>query len=345
MSIFGRDLICTEDWDLNDIRKILALAVEMKKDPFNPRWRTALKDKSFLMLFYNPSLRTHMSFETAITELGGSAICRTPEMNWAKSKNGISSSEALKDMARVTSRYVAGVGIRILMNAISQYGEGHKFIREFAHFADVPVIGMADDRVHPCQGLADIMGWAERKSVAGNVDGLRGKTLLLTWGSSGLTRPWAAVQSHLLLASRLGMNIKLAYPEGYALDAEVCKQTKAYCEKNNATYEELHDPSSGYKGADVVYVRNWVTENAYQNGEFQYQSEAKRALALKEWIVTEQKMKQTDNAIFANPMPIDRDKEAEEAVIESAYSAIYDVAENRKHVQKALLSLMLSEMK
>ena len=345
MSILGKDFICTEDWELNEILRVLALASEMKKDPCNPRWVTALKYKSFLMLFYNPSLRTHMSFETAICELGGTAICRNPEMNWKKSKNGLSSSEALKDIARVISRYVDGVGIRITMDAVSRYGDGHKFIRDFAHFSDVPVIGMADDRVHPCQGLADIMGWSERYSPNGDVDSLKGKTLLLTWGSSGFTRPLASVQSHLLLASKLGMNIKIAYPEGYELDGDVCEQTRKNCKKNNATYEVLHDSNSGYEGAHVVYARNWVTRDAYENGEFQFQKEINRAFSFKDWIVTEEKMKRTEKAIFANPMPIDRGREAEDAVIESEYSVIYDVAENRKHTQKALLSLILGEVK
>lgn len=345
MSIFKKDFICTEDWELSEILTVLALASEMKKDPHNHKWRSALKNKSFLMLFYNPSLRTHLSFETAISELGGTAICRNPEMNWKKSKNGLASSEALKDIARVISRYVDGVGIRITMDAVQQYGDGHKFIRDFAHFSDVPVIGMADDRVHPCQGLADIMGWSERYSSDGNVDSLKGKTLLLTWGSSGFTRPLASVQSHLLLASKLGMNIKIAHPEGYQLDEDIYKQAKNNCEKNNASYEIIHDSNSGYEGSHVVYVRNWVTKNAYENGEFQFQKEINQAFSFKDWIVTEEKMKRTENAIFANPMPIDRGKEAEDAVVESKYSVIYDVAENRKYTQKALLSLILGEVK
>lgn len=341
MSLLGKDFICTEDWKLEDIQRVLVLASEMKRDPFNSRWCSALKNKSFLMLFYNPSLRTHLSFETAVNELGGNAIYRSSEMSWSKSKQGIASSEALQDMARVMSRYVDGVGIRMCMNAIKQYGEGHQFVRDFAHFANIPVIGMADDRVHPCQALADVMGWSERMSAADDMKALKGKTLLVTWGSSGLARPWAAVQSHLLLAARMGMNIKLAYPEGYALDAGIRQQTKIHCEKNNATYQEIHDPNAGYEDTHVVYVRNWVTDRAYQNGEFQCQEEVNRSLSLKEWMVTEEKMKKTEKAIFSNPMPIDRNKEAEEAVIDSPYSVIYDVAENRKHVQKALLALVL----
>lgn len=345
MSLFKKDFICTEDWEFNEILTVLRLAAAMKKDPFNHKWQLALKDKSFLMLFYNPSLRTHLSFETAVSELGGTAICRNPEMNWKKSKNGLGSSEDLRDIARVISRYVHGVGIRITMDSVQRYGDGNKFIRDFADFSDVPVIGMADDRVHPCQALADVMGWSERYSPDGDVDSLKGKTLLLTWGSSGFARPLASVQSHLLLASRLGMNVKIAHPEGYELDEEICKQAKNNCEKNNTSYEMIHDPISGYEGSHVVYVRNWVTRNAYQDGEFQFQKEINQAFSLKDWIVTKEKMKRTENAIFANPMPVDRGREAEDAVVESKYSVIYDVAENRKYTQKALLSLILGEVK
>lgn len=126
-------------------------------------------------------------------------------------------------------------------------------------------------------------------SPKANINSLKGKTLLLTWGSSGFARPWASVQSHLLLASRFGMNIKLAYPVGYDLDEDICKLARLNCENNGALYEELHDPNVGYEKSDVVYVRNWVTKNAYQKGVFQYKNEIKNSLNFEEWIVTEKK--------------------------------------------------------
>ncbi len=265
-------------------------------------------------------------------------------MGWIKSEGRLTSEEALKDIAKVVSCYVDGVGIRISMNAISHYGDGYRFLSDFARFSDVPVISMAGDRFHPCQGLSDLLGWAERYSEKReriNMNSLKGKTLLLTWGSSGFARPWASVQSHLLLAARFGMNVRLAYPRGYDLDPEITERAQHYCSENNTQYEVIHNPNAGYEGANVVYVRNWVSNNAYQEGCFQYESEIKRALNLKEWIVTEAKMRKTENALFANPMPVDRGREAEDVVVDGKNSVIYEVAANRRHVQKALLATVM----
>ena len=339
-----KNFICTEEWGNNELFEIIALAKKMKIDPYSELWGNALKNKNFLMIFYNPSLRTHLSFETAVTELGGHAIYRNQAMGWTKTKNSISSSESLKDIAKVVSRYVDGVGIRISMDAIHSHGLGHNFILEFAKYADVPVINMADDRFHPCQGLADIMTWAEWYSVKNseiNLNDLNGKTLLLTWGSSGFARPFASVQSHLLLAARFGMNINLAYPKGYDLDKDIIEKAKQYCNDYSRQFNIIHDPDSGYQGSDVVYVRNWVSNEAYKNNQFQYQSEISQALNLSDWIVTKNRMSRTNEAIFSNPMPIDRGREAEDGVIDSKNSVMYDVAENRLHSQKAVLALLM----
>lgn len=339
-----KSFITTESWDEASLRGIIELASRMKQDPHSKEWNTGLKHKKFLMMFHNPSLRTHLSFETAVTDLGGSAIYYGPGMGWSRTEGGVASSESLKDIAKVVSRYVDGVGIRISMDAVPQYGDGYRYLSDFASYAEVPVVSMAGDRFHPCQAMADLMGWAERfthKNIVSDINKLRGKTLLLTWGSSGFARPWASVQSHLLLAARFGMNIKLAHPEGYALDPEVTDKAQVYCAQNNTSFQLIHDASKGYEGADVVYVRNWISNDAYQNGTFQYQSEIEKAAMLKDWIVTTQKMERTNKAIFANPMPVDRGKEVEDSVADSDYSVIYDVAENRLHIQKALLFLLM----
>ncbi len=343
MSISGKDLLTTQNWSIEELNEVLFLAKEMKLDPFNIKWNNILRNKKLLMLFYNPSLRTHLSFESAVADLGGYSIYRTPTMGWVNQQKGVTSSEALKDIANVMSRYVDGIGIRITMDAISRYGEGHAILQEYANYADIPIINMADDRFHPCQGLADLMGWSERHSSNSklDMDSLNGKTLLLTWGSSGFARPWASVQSHLLLAARFGMHIKLAYPEGYTLDPEVIQQTETDCHQNNRQFQIIHDPVTGYQDADVVYVRNWVTANAYETGQFNYQKEITASLNLNEWIVTAERMKKTNNALFANPMPLDRGREAEDSVADNSYSVIYEVAENRMHIQKAILALTM----
>jgi ornithine carbamoyltransferase len=347
MSLKGKLLICTESWSKDELDKVIELALLMKKDRLNPRWRRSLDGKTFVMLFHNQSLRTHLSFETAVYELGGHSIYRAPHMGWIKkpTEQG-SSGEHIKDAIRVISRYAHGIGIRVILDAVQHYGEGHKILQEYAKWSNIPVISMADDRFHPCQGLADIMTWSnwfnqfEPRRVP---DALNGKNLLLTWGKSGLTRPWSSVQSHLSLASRYGMNITLAYPNGYDLDPAVVEKAKYYCEQNQKSFRITHDPDAGYEHANVVFVRNWISKEAYSSGKLNYEDEIAKALALNKWTVTNNKMARTNNAIFCNPMPVDRGLEADDSVIDSAQSLIYEVAENRLHIQKALMHLLMGE--
>jgi ornithine carbamoyltransferase len=344
MSLYGRHLLCSQDWSKQELTTVLQLAVQMKQKPYDPAWTSLLKNKFFLMLFYNPSLRTHVSFEIAATQLGGHAQYRTQHMEWIKTSKQM--GESISDAAKVISRYVNGIGIRITLDTISHYGAGHKTLLEYAKAVTVPLISMADDRFHPCQGLADIMGWAEGLSSEKSqpdFNNLKGKKLLLTWAKSALARPWSSVQSHLLLASRFGMNITLARPQGYDLDPEVYGWTEQNCKENGTYFEIIDNPDDGYEGAHVVYVRNWVTAEAYQEGQFQRQTEVERALQYGEWTVTAERMARTHNALFANPMPLDRGNEATDEVANSTRSVIFDVVENRLHVQKAVMALTMSD--
>ena len=142
------------------------------------------------MLFYSPSVRTHLSFIAAATELGGHAQYMEPKsMAGLKSKNR--SGETIEDAAKVMSQFMAGIGIRVMENDVTYYGEGNALIREYAKYASVPIINMADDTCHPCQSLADIMGWTEWFSKGSNkvdFNVLKGKKLLLTWGHGTLAR-------------------------------------------------------------------------------------------------------------------------------------------------------------
>lgn len=338
--------ITTEDWDKQALLKILDLAANTKLNRHSSDWSNILKDKTFIMLFYNASLRTHLSFEIAAKELGAHPIYRTPQMGWIKTDHKQVSGESIQDAIKVMSRYAHGIGIRLTLDAIKEYGEGNRVLREYAKYSRIPIINMADDMFHPCQGLADLMGWAERSSKGPlNIESLKGKKLLLTWASSGLARPFASVQSHLLLAARFGMNITLAHPEPYTLDPNICQKAEQYCKQNNNHFEIIHDPDSGYTNADVVYARNWISPHAYDSGELDYEKEVKQALNNPSWKVTVKRMAKTNAALFANPMPVDRGIEAEDAVIDSNKSVIYDVAENRLHIQKAVLASTIGNYK
>jgi ornithine carbamoyltransferase len=346
MDLFGKDLITTQEWRKEELDAALDLAAKMKRDRYSPQFTSLLQHKTFFMFFYNPSVRTRQSFECAATELGGHAQFLEPKA--MRLKTATSAGETVEDAARVMDRYAAGLGIRMLEDKVSAYGEGDALIREYARWADMPVCSMAHDKYHPFQGLADIMGWAEwyGKGPGKGLDMsvLKGKKLLVAWGHGALARSWCSVQEALLIGSRYGMDVTLAHPEGYTLDPQVVAWTKDNCKANGAKYEETTDARAGYPGAHVVYSRHWMSPQAYKDGEFLKQQEVERALKLTDWISDAEKMKLTDNAIFTHPMPIDRGFEVSDEVASGPRSCIYDVAENRLHVQKAVMALTMANL-
>ncbi len=343
MELYGKDFICTQEWRKEELVAALELAAQMKRDRFSPRWTNLLAHKTFFMFFYNPSVRTRQSFECAATELGGHAQFLEPRA--MRLKTATTAGETVEDAAQVMSRYAAGLGIRILEDKVPYYGAGDELLREYAHWADMPIVNMADDRFHPCQGLADVMGWAEwYGSGPGRpaYDKLEGKNFLLTWASGALARSWCSVQEALLIASRFGMNVTIARPQGYDLDPEVYEWTKQNCAANSKAFRVIDDAEAGYNGAHVVYSRNWVTSQAYRDGEFQKQAEIEKAMKIPGWTTTAERMARTDNAIFTHPMPIDRGSEVSDEVASGPRSAVYDIAENRLHVQKAIMALTMA---
>jgi len=335
-NLFAKDLICTQEWSKEDLIKVLELAEEMQKDRFSPKYTSILKDKTFFMFFYNPSVRTRQSFECAATELGGHAQFLEPKA--MRLKTATTAGETVEDAAKIMSRYACGIGIRMLEDKVTRYGEGDELLREYAKWADVPIISMAHDKYHPCQGLADIMGL--RKHLGKD---LKGKKLLLTWAHGALARSWCSVQEAALLYSRFGMDVTIAHPEGYDLDPEVIEETKKNCSKESAKFEITHDVKEGYKGADVVYSRNWMSPQAYKDGELHKEEEIEKALKYSEWICDAEKMQLGNNPLFIHPMPVDRGHEVTDEVASGPRSIIYDVAENRLHVQKAIMALTMGE--
>ena len=237
------------------------------------------------------------------------------------------------------SRYACGLGIRILEDKVPYYGAGQELLEEYAEWAEIPIISMAHDKFHPCQGLADAMGL--RRHLGKN---LKGKKLLQVWGRGALARSHCSVNESILINSRFGMDVTIAHPKGYDLDPEVLEKVKENCEENGSKFEITNDPVEGYEGADVVYSRNWHTPEAYHDGEFHKQEEIEKALKHQEWICDTEKMKHSNNALFIHPMPIDRGNEVSDEVASGERSIIYDVAENRLHVQKAIMALTMSHL-
>lgn len=336
-TLTGRDLLCTQDWDVKELTKLLELAEDMQKKRFSKKYTSLLENRTFFMFFYNPSVRTRQSFECAATELGGHAQFLEPKS--MRLKTAKTAGETVEDAANVMSRYAAGLGIRILEDKVAYYGQGQELLEEYAKWSSIPIISMAHDKFHPCQGLADVMGL--RRHLGKN---LKRKKLLQVWGHGALSRSWCSVQESILICSRYGMDVTLAYPEGYDLDPAVIEAVKGNCAKNKARFEITHDVREGYRDADVVYSRNWMTPHAYDKGEFDKQGEIEKALRYTDWICDAEKMKLTNDALYTHPMPIDRGHEVTDEVASGPRSIIYDVAENRLHVQKAIMALTMARL-
>jgi N-acetylornithine carbamoyltransferase len=323
---------------MDELVETLDLAQDMKRERFSEKYSQVLKRKTFFMFFYNPSVRTRQSFECAATELGGHAQFLEPKS--MRLKTATTAGETIEDAANVMSRYACGIGIRILEDQIGEYGQGHALCEEYTEHSKVPIVSMAHDKFHPCQGFADMLGLYQQWGK----DKIKGKKLLLTWGHGALARSWCSVQESLLMFPRFGMDVTMAYPEGYDLDPEVIEQVKKNCADAGSKFEISHDPEESYAGADVVYARNWMHASAYQNGRLDKQEDIQRALKLTDWICTQEKMKKSNDALFIHPMPVDRGHEVTDEVASGERSIIYDVAENRLHVQKAIMALTMGQL-
>jgi len=344
-----KDLICTQEWPKEKLEVVLQLAAYMKQNRFSKELGDLLYRKSFLMLFFNSSTRTRLSFEAGLTELGAHSVYMNADMGWFATNER--KGESIEDAAQVASGFMSGIGIRIGFHEYAYYGAANEIVREYAKWAKVPVINMADDKFHPCQGLADVMSWMEyfgkNNATDIDMDSLKGKTILFTWGvgtqggAKGSTRPWNSIQESLLIASRFGMNIVLARPDGYDLDPAVYYWVNKNCQLNATTFTIVNDSQSGYENADIVYSRNWASSEAYQDGRFQKELETKKSALHGDWTTTSEKMALTNQAIFTHPMPVARNTEVTDEVASGPRSVIYKVAQNRLHVQKSLFGLLL----
>jgi N-acetylornithine carbamoyltransferase len=337
MGLFGKHLICTQEWSRGELDRVLELARRMKQFRYSPHFADTLRHRTFFMFFFNPSVRTRQSFECAATELGGHAQFLEPKS--MRLKTAKKAGETVEDAAKVMSRYACGLGIRMLEDKVAYYGQGDELIREHARHASIPIVSMAHDRFHPCQGLADVMGLQEHLG-----DDLRGKKILITWAHGALARSHCSVQEAMLICSRYGMDVTVAHPKGYDLDPEVLQWTRQNCKQNESKFELVDDPAAGYTGAHVVYSRNWMSPQAYKDNEFLKQAEIEKALQHTDWICDSDKMAKSENALYTHPMPIDRGHEVTDAVASGDRSIIYDVAENRLHVQKAIMALTMGDL-
>ncbi len=341
-SFRGRDFLSEIDYSREEIETILDTALELKRRrAIGEVHDHILRSRTLFMIFYNLSLRTRNSFEAGMTQLGGHAHYLDPDKIYSpalKGKEKAFATERVSDVARVLSRMGDAISIRCFGNPVDWvYGGGHAMMREFARWSDIPVINMECDKYHPCQGLADILTVKEKFGT------FKGIKFLMSWAySPSLAKPRSVPQSAALYATMMGMDVTLAYPPGMELDDEVIAASKANAERYGGSFRIEHDFEHALKGAHVVYPKAWPPAVFFAPPVGTRDEPAARKIfdSHKDWICDQEHMRLADpEAIYMHCLPCDRDFEVTDEVIDGPQSAVFDEAENRLHVQKAVMSL------
>ena len=298
----SKDLRTIRDLDREEICSLLNLASEIKQKP--DRFSDSLRGKALALIFEKPSLRTRLSFDVGIHQLGGFAVCLTQqEINLGK-------RESNRDVARNLERMVQGVMIRTFSQEV---------VNEMAAAASIPVINGLTDYSHPCQALADFFTIREFKE---RLPGLR---LCFVGDGNNVAR------SLMFLGARLGVHITLACPKGYEPDAETLNLVRSDAESTAASIEVMHDPEKAVEGADVIYTDVWASMG-------QEDEQGRRKKAFRPFQVNQGLMKLAGpDSLFMHCLPAHRGDEVTDGVIDGSSSVVFQQAENRLHVQKALL--------
>lgn len=300
------DLISIHDLAKDEVRQILDLAVQVKG---NPGYKSeALKGKTLAMIFEKPSLRTRVSFEAGMTQLGGHAIAiQGSEISLGK-------REAVGDVARTLSGMVNGIMARTF---------SHQLLIDLAQHASVPVINGLSDHLHPCQALADFMTVGEK---LGKIPGLK-----LAYVGDGNN----VAHSLMYCGAKLGAHVSVATPPGYEPDAGVVARAQEDARATGSRIETGHDAAAAVKGANVVYTDTWAS----MGQEAEHDA---RVAVFRPFQVNAALMKQAaPGAIFMHCLPAHRGEEVTDEVIDSPASVVFPQAHNRLHAQKAVLLLLM----
>ena len=299
-----------------------------------------LAGKSIALVFFNPSLRTRASMQVGIYELGGNAVVLEPGGTSWTLEHGEGAvmdgdkTEHVAEFVRVLGRYCAAIGVRTFA-PLKNWEEERTdpILKAFAKYSEVPVINLESAMHHPCQALADMMTIRE-KLGAGR------KRVLLTWAWHPKPLPMAVPNSFALAAAQMGHDLIVAHPKGYELDEELMEETRRQAAGAGGSLEITNDIDAAFAGAEVVYAKSWGAKQFYGAPE---KDVAERAQYRTKWIVNEAKMSRTNQAIFMHCLPVRRNVIVTDGVIDSTASAVIDEAENRLHVQKAILEGLLAE--
>ena len=295
------------DCTMGQLNELLEISAQLKSLYKAGGSDPCLLNKTLVMLFEKPSLRTRISFQVAMTDLGGNAIYIKPE-----DIGGIGKREPVKDMARVMSRYVKGIMARTCE---------HKTVTELAEYSAVPVINALTDWSHPCQAMADVLTIREH---CGRIEGV---TIAYVGDGNNVARSLG------FAGAKLGMKLVVASPAGYELDAETIERAN---QVSGGSVEQTNDPAAAVSGADIIYTDTWVSMG-------QEDEKQKRIQDFAGFQVNAELLKSAPaDAKIMHCLPAYRGLEITDEVTESPNSIMFDQAENRLHFQRALLKKLMS---
>jgi ornithine carbamoyltransferase len=297
------DLTTDLDVTSEELVALLELASDVKRAPES--YRSALAGKAIALLFEKPSLRTRMTFELAIQQLGGFALVN---------EGRIGEREPLKDMARNLDRWVSAIAARTFLQ---------KTVDGLAQWSKAPVINALSDMYHPCQAFADM------QTIQEHFGGTHGLKLAFVGDGNNMAH------SLMLNAARLGMDFALATPKKYEASAEIIGRARDLAARSRAKFTVTNDPAEAARGAHAIYTDVWASMGAENEA-------AERRTAFADYQVDDELFSHARaEAIFMHCLPAKRGEEVTDSVIESARSVVFDQAENRLHAQKALLLMLL----
>ncbi|PJA99072.1 MAG: ornithine carbamoyltransferase [Ignavibacteriales bacterium CG_4_9_14_3_um_filter_30_11] len=304
----GKSLISINDLTLEEINWIFDLCKELKEKQKKGIPHKLLEGKTLGMIFSKPSTRTRISFEVGIYQLGGTGLY------FNQNDLQLKKSENISDTAKVLSRYLNGIMIRTF---------DHQDVLDLAAYSSIPVINGLTDLLHPCQVLTDLYTILERKDI------LKGLKLAYVGDGNNMAN------SLLHGCSKVGMNISIASPSGYKPDPEIIKNSENNAKLMGSKIEILDDPVDAVKNADIVYTDVWASMGQEK------ESEDRKIKFAAYQVNTELVKNAKDDYLFMHCLPAHRGDEVVNEVADSSNSVIFDEAENRLHVQKAIMALLM----
>ncbi len=332
-----KNFLLTSDFSRDELKSLFELALQYKNNQISDK---PLSGKSVALVFFNPSLRTRASMQVGIYELGGNAVILEPGgTSWTlEHRDGVvmdgNKTEHLKEFVQVLERYVSAIGVRTFAELKDwELERTEPILSAFAKYATKPIINLESAMHHPCQSLADMLTIREKL-------GNKPKKVLLTWAWHPKPLPMAVPNSFALAAAQMGHDLRIAHPKGYSLDSKLMMEIQRQAAESGGSVEIVNDVESAYDGVEVVYAKSWGSKNFYGNseGDIEFRKDLRQ-----DWIVDEAKMAKTNEGIFMHCLPVRRNVIVTDGVIDSPNSVVIDEAENRLHIQKAIMTQLIRQ--